>query len=73
MSIASDQGPVGGIGARLRLMREARLMSQRDLAKVAGISQTTIVNIETGQTTPHPSTRRRLAAALAVDPEALVG
>lgn len=64
---------MGGIGARLRHLREARLMSQRDLSTVAGISQTTIVNIEAGRTNPHPSTLRRLAAALAVGPDALVG
>ena len=73
MSIVSGQRNVGGIGARLRHLREARLMSQRDLSKAAGISQTTIVNIETGRTNPHPSTLRRLAAALKVGPEALVG
>lgn len=60
------------VGARLRQLRERRFLSQRDLAALAGVSQTTIVNIESGRNRPHPSTLRRLAAALEVGPEALV-
>ena len=69
----NDHDSAGGIGARLRHLREARLLSQRDLATRSGVSQTTIVHIERGQTRPHPSTLRRLTAALAVDPDAILG
>jgi transcriptional regulator with XRE-family HTH domain len=60
------------VAVRLRLLRERRLLSQRDLAALAGVSQTTIVNIESGRNRPHPSTLRRLAVALDVGPEALL-
>ncbi len=74
MSTPTDRNDgTSGVGARLRQLREKRLLSQRDLATLAGVSQTTIVNIEGGRTRPHPSTLRRLAVALGVGPEALVG
>ena len=50
----------------LRELREQRLLSQRELALKAGVSHTTIVNIETGKIRPHPATLRKLAAALGV-------
>jgi transcriptional regulator with XRE-family HTH domain len=55
----------------LRELRRGRLLSQRELAKLARVSQETIVDIETGKSRPHPSTLRKLAAALEVPPEAL--
>jgi transcriptional regulator with XRE-family HTH domain len=55
----------------LRELRRAKLLSQRDLAELAGVSQKTIVDIETGKNHPHPSTLRKLAKALKVEPEML--
>ena len=55
----------------LRELRRAKLVSQRELAKMAGVSQKTIVDIETGKTHPHPSTLRKIAVALKVQPETL--
>jgi transcriptional regulator with XRE-family HTH domain len=52
----------------LRDLREAKLLSQRELARKSGVSQTTIVNTELGKARPHPATLRKLAAALQVDP-----
>ena len=55
----------------LRELRRAKFLSQRDLAQRAGVSQKTIVDIETGKKRPHLSTLRKLAEALQVEPEAL--
>lgn len=55
----------------LRELREDRLLSQQELAKRAGVSKTTVVNIETGKIRPHPATLRKLADALGVESPAL--
>jgi transcriptional regulator with XRE-family HTH domain len=61
------------VGAKLRRLREDRFISQRDLARLAGVSPTTVMQLETGQNSnPRLSTIRKLAEALAVDPGALV-
>lgn len=52
----------------LREERQRKLLSQRELAERAGVSATTIANIETGKIRPHPRTLRKLADALRVDP-----
>ena len=56
----------------LRRLRGERAMSQRDLAKKAGVTQATIVHAEAGALTRHV-TVRKLAAALDVDPSKLMG
>jgi transcriptional regulator with XRE-family HTH domain len=52
-------------------VREARLnagYSQSELAKLAGVSQSSIAMIETGErTNPHPRTLRKLAEALGIE------
>ncbi|MHB8618713.1 MAG: helix-turn-helix domain-containing protein [Chloroflexota bacterium] len=53
-------------------LRNAKVLSQRELADRSGVSQTTIVKIESGERHPHPGTLRKLAAALGVDVEKLV-
>ena len=60
-----------GTEVGLRELRRAKVLSQRELAIRANVSQKTIVDIETGKIRPHPSTLRKLAAALEVDVEAL--
>jgi len=55
----------------LRELRQERLLSQEELGKKAGVSKTTILNIETGKIRPYPQTLRRLAEALDVPPSAL--
>ncbi|HYW88634.1 MAG TPA: helix-turn-helix transcriptional regulator [Chloroflexota bacterium] len=55
----------------LRELRQAKVLSQRELAQRAKVSQKTIVDIETGKIRPHPATLRKLAAALGVEAEAL--
>ena len=61
-------------GDRLRKVRDKRLLSQRELAERAGLSPTTILKLESGRVDePHPRTIRKLADALKVDPDELVG
>lgn len=56
----------------LRHWRERRALSQEDLAKRSGVSANTIWRLETQGRVPRPSTRRKLAEALGVDPGALL-
>jgi transcriptional regulator with XRE-family HTH domain len=59
----------GGLNVDLREIRLRKLLSQRDLARQSGVSETTIVKLEQGATRPHPSTLRKVAAALGIAPE----
>ena len=56
---------------RLRELRAQQVLSQQDLATRAGVSKTTIVQIEAGRIRPHLSTVRKLAAALGLPARAL--
>lgn len=57
------------IGARLRRARERKLITQADLSVASGVTEATISRIENGQSGPtRPSTTRKLAQALGVDP-----
>lgn len=55
----------------LREIRESKGLSQDDLVKLAGLAKGTIVDLELGRRKPRPSTRRKLARALKVRPEAI--
>ena len=57
---------------RLRAIRERRALSQRELSALAGVSRMTIVRLEAGGEDPFPTTVRKLAKALAVDPAELM-
>ena len=48
-------------------------MSQEDLAERSGVARDTISKLETGQRGAYPSTIRKLAAGLDVEPRMLVG
>jgi transcriptional regulator with XRE-family HTH domain len=52
----------------LRELRIRRLLSLRELAKRADVAQRTVVEAEAGRQAPRPSTMRKLAEALDVDP-----
>jgi transcriptional regulator with XRE-family HTH domain len=53
--------------ARLRVLRLNLGLTQAELAAQAGVSKFTVVRLEAGKGRhPHPSTRRKLAAALGV-------
>ena len=55
----------------LRILRAERLLSLRDLARLAGVAPSTIYLIEAGRTRPQFVVIRRLAQALGVDPRAV--
>ena len=57
----------------LRALRLDRALSQRDLAAASGVAQATINRLELGHRSAHPSTVRKLAKALEVEPRALYG
>ena len=61
------------IGGRLREVRLFRGLSQKTLAERAGISQTQLSKIERNVSAPRYSTIYRLADALGVTPEWLLG
>jgi transcriptional regulator with XRE-family HTH domain len=53
----------------LRDLRQRRFLSQSELAERAGLTQPRIALLENGRVSrPHPSTFRKLAAALEVEP-----
>ena len=51
------------VGARLRALRQMHGLSQRELAKRAGISHTVVSRLESGQQVPSAKTLERLAEA----------
>jgi transcriptional regulator with XRE-family HTH domain len=58
--------------AKLKELRQRRVLTLRELEEVSGVSYNTIWRLENGFTEARPRTIRRLAAALGVDPEELV-
>jgi len=52
----------------LRKFRVERFLSQRELARQAGLHAITLVRLEAGSTAPSTRTVRALAAALGVEP-----
>jgi transcriptional regulator with XRE-family HTH domain len=63
---------VAHVGNRLKQLRDERFLSHRELAKLAGISPTTVLSIEKNETEPQRRTIRKLAAALNVEPYELL-
>jgi transcriptional regulator with XRE-family HTH domain len=57
----------------LRILRRRAVMSQEDLAEKSGVARDTISKLETGQRGAYPSTIRKLAAGLDVEPRMLLG
>lgn len=55
-------------GSKLKRWRLARTMTVRELAQKSGVNHSAISEIERGKRTPHPSTIRKLAEALDVEP-----
>ena len=51
----------------LKEARRRRVLSQRELARRAGVVQRTIVEAEAGRQVPRPATMRKLAEALGVE------
>ena len=61
------------IGEKLREIRTRRLLTQDELAGKAGVSQSTIANIERDNAEPQFRTIRKLAKALDIEPTDLLG
>ena len=57
---------------KLRELRRRRVLTLRELEEESGVSYNTIWRIENGYREARPSTIRKLAAALRVNPEELV-
>ena len=51
----------------LHELRAERVLSIRELARLAGVAPSTVYLTEAGRTTAHASVMRRIAAALGVD------
>jgi len=59
--------------SQLRTIRQRRLLTQDELAHLAGLTTASISRIETGVTKARISTVRRLATALNVEADELFG
>ncbi len=59
-------------GMRLRRLRKELALSQQDLELASGVAQHTISALESGKRGARPSTIRKLANALSVDPRELM-
>lgn len=57
---------------KLRTLREEKVLSQRELARLAGITHTTLWRLENGHREARPKTIRKLAKALEVEPKELL-
>ncbi len=56
----------------LKRLREDQVLSQRELARMAGLTQMTVWRLENGFDQAHPQTIRKISAALGVEPRELV-
>ena len=57
---------------KLRELRRRRVLTLRELEEESGVSYNTIWRIENGYREARPSTIRKLAAALGVEPQELL-
>lgn len=65
--------PKLNLGANLRRLREMRTLSQQQAARLAGIPRATWASLESGVANPTLSVLTRVAAAVAVSIEELIG
>ncbi len=61
------------IGNNLKRWREYRLVTQQELADAAELGVASVVRIENNRTEPRFSTIKKLADALDLEPEQLLG
>ena len=57
----------------LRSFRRRAIMSQEELAERSGVARDTISKLESGRRKAYPTTIRKLAAGLDVEPQLLLG
>ncbi len=61
------------VGDKVKRLRDARALTQKELADKAGLTVAALSRIERNNAEPRPTTRRKLAEALGVDPSELIG
>ncbi len=61
------------VGDRVKRLRDERALTQEELANKAGLTVAALSRIERNNAEPRPTTRRKLAEALDVDPSELIG
>jgi transcriptional regulator with XRE-family HTH domain len=57
---------------KLKQIREERVISQRELARMADLTHATVWRLEHGPAEAHPRTIRKLAEVLQIEPKDLV-
>ena len=60
------------VGDKIRRLRDARALTQEELARKVGITVAALSRIERNSAEPRPKTRRMLAEALGVAPRDLL-
>jgi DNA-binding XRE family transcriptional regulator len=60
------------IAIRLRVLREERALTRKEAAELAGVSQWTVLYLESGKRAPYMPTVTKLAKAYGVPLEELV-
>lgn len=60
-------------GDRLRMFRELKGYTQEQLGELVGVAKTTIANYESGKRVPHVAKIKRLASALGISGDELLG
>lgn len=58
--------------AKVKRLREERVLSQRELSRMAGLTHATVWRLENGFREARPSTIRKLADVLGVEPKELL-
>jgi transcriptional regulator with XRE-family HTH domain len=58
--------------AKLKRLRQEQVLSQRELARTAGLTHQTVWRLENGFSEARPATIRKLASVLEVEPKDLV-
>jgi transcriptional regulator with XRE-family HTH domain len=58
--------------SKMKALRKERVLSQRELAHMAGLTQMTVWRLENGYRDARPGTIRKLAKVLGVEPKELV-
>ena len=60
------------VGENLRRLRTLNALTQAELADRAGLTTAAVARIERGEVEPRPTTLRKLAKALSVQPRDLI-
>jgi transcriptional regulator with XRE-family HTH domain len=66
------QAAVVYVGDKLKKLRTLNALTQAELAEKAGLTTTAVARVERDEAEPRPSTLRKLAKALNVQPRDLI-